>query len=232
MATFDQAVLNVKALTQQQIVAVAKSGHQKIWTADPRPLNFTRYVDANEGAPEESVKPGGVIVYDYNRLDIIAKDALDLLRRNSPVKSGEYVQGHTLYLNLQPVEDLRAWKPGDEISITNTVPYSRVIELGMRGGIRVKFSMPPHIYERVASALRREYRDIADIGFTFRAVLGQSQIDQQKTASSGRWRRGGVGQRQAADARHALGGHNKAEVRWPTIIIKPASILSPRSRLH
>ena len=223
----DVAVRNSLAATQRAIVEAAKAAHAKVMGDDPRPINYVRHVDGVE-APEEAVKPNGVIVYDYNRLDLIAKNALDLLRKASPVKSGDYVRSHTLYLNLTPVESLKDWKLGDEISITNTVPYARVIEVGKRGGTVIKFSMPPHIYERVARALRSSYREVADIQFTYRAVLGGGQVDQL-TRTAAPLKRGAKGR---FIPRGGVQAHNKKEVRWPTITINPAGSFMTRAGLR
>lgn len=225
---FDAAIKAAIGMTQKDVAAFAKAEHAKVMRADPKPLNYVRHVDGRE-APEEAVKPGGVIVYDYNRLDRIAEVALDLLRKASPVKSGDYVRGHTLYLNLTPVETLKSWKPGDEVSITNTVPYARVIEVGKRGGTVVKFSMPPHVYEKVARALMRQYREMADIQFSYRAVLGGGQVDQLTM-------RRGAPTRNKKSGRFAPGTgsqqHNKAEMRWPTITINPKGSFSSRAGLR
>lgn len=238
LKSWDAAIQATKDLVRFGIAELAIQEHLKIMGADPRPLQHTIHVDGVKGASEKSVKPNGVIVYDYNRLDIIAADALDLLRRNSPVKSGRYVQGHRLFINQKPVENLKGWKPGDEVSISNTVPYSRVIEVGRRGQKVVKFSMPPKIYFRVAQALRNEYRDTADIQFTFRAVLNGAQVDQltQGSAPIARHRKGSKSGATKVGGRFADRGgvqaHNQKEVRWPTITINPAGSLSARAGLR
>lgn len=233
-AQFDAAIAAVKALTQPQFVAEAKRLHGEVMGADPRPVNFVRHVDGVEGAPEEAVRVDGVIVYDYNRLDLVAKDALKLLRENSPVGTGRdphpglYRDSHVLFLNLAPVSDLSAWKDGDEISITNTVEYSRVIEAGKKDGSKFKVSGGGHVYEKVAQALRRQYAGVADIQFTYRAVLGGGQVDQlsQGATSLKRGAKGRFVQRGGSRA------HNKAEVRWPTITINPAGSFTARAGLR
>lgn len=236
---FDAVVAEVGRLTQQDIVAEAKRLHAEVMNADPRPVNFVRHVDGVE-APEEAVKSGGVIVYDYNRLDLVAKDALRLLKENSPVGAGRdphpglYRDSHRLFLNLTPVDDLSAWKDGDEISITSTVEYSRVIEAGRKSGGKFKVSGGGHVYEKVAQALRRQYADVADIQFTYRAVLASVQVDQltqgatpiaRDRANPVRKLRGRFVQRGGSRA------HNKAEVRWPTITINPAGSFMTRAGL-
>jgi hypothetical protein len=217
LKSWDAAIQEVRDLTRFGIAEAAIKAHLEVMGADPKPLNFTIHVDGVEGASEHAVKSDGIIVYDYNRLDLIARDALDLLRKNSPHKDGDYVRGHVLYLNLRPVETLKEWKPGDEVSITNTVAYSRVIETGRRGQHVIRFNAPPHVYERVAQALRRTYSGVADIQFTYRAVLGGSQVDQFSQAATGLQR----GKKGRFVSRGGVRTHNKAEVRWPTITINP-----------
>lgn len=235
-AQFDAVIAAVAAMSQQQVIAEAKRLHADVMNSDPKPINFVRHVDGVE-APEEALKPGGVIVYDYNRLDLIAKDALKLLRENSPVGSGrdphpgDYRDSHCLYLNTQKVTDLSNWHPGDEVSITSTLPYARVIEIGKpgaaasaraarekKGGGAIKVGY--HVYEKVAQALRREYAGTAFIEFTYRAVLSGGQVDQAaqgatplaRNRKSGRFvNRGGIR------------AHNASDVRWPTIVIHPNS---------
>lgn len=242
-------VADVSRSTQGQIAAEAKRLNAEIMNTDPRPINFVRHVDGVEGVDETAVKPGGIIVYDYNRLDLVAKDALRLLRENSPVggsKSpdphpGLYRDSHRLYLNLRPVDDLSAWKPGDEISITNLVPYARVIELNSKGGkSKFKVSGGGHVYEKTVRALQRAYREIADIQFTFRAVLGGGQVDQLGAVSpklgnaaavrdaSGRFAKGNRNMARAGGVQ----AHNRSEARWPTITINPAGSFYVRAGLH
>lgn len=176
MATFAEAIAVAKSQVPIDIAAFAKKENQKILTTDPRPLTFTRWVDGVQNAQEEAVKAGGVIVYEYNRYDLVAEWVLNTLRQRSPVKSGTYVLSHTLFLNGQEVPDLKTWKRGDEITITNLVPYARKIEIGTAHGKPIKLSVSPHIYERTAQEARRVYRDIAKIEFTYRGVDGGSFV--------------------------------------------------------
>lgn len=229
------AVRNVTASVQAAIVATAKAQHAQIMRTDPQPLNFVRHVDGVEGAPEEAVRADGVIVYDYNRLDVVAGLALAMLRDASPVGNagdphpGLYRDSHRLFVDGKPVPSLDDWQPGQEISISNTTEYSRVIELGQRGGHAIKFSMPAHVYEKVAQALRRSpsVKNAADIQFTYRAVIEGAQVDQL-TAGATPLAHGAKGR---FTPRGGVRAHNKAEVRWPTITINPAGSFNSRAGL-
>jgi hypothetical protein len=129
----------------------------------PTPLTVTRHVDGVKDAPEEAVKSGGVIVYDYGRMDLVAEFALETLRQLSPVDSGNYVRSHTLMLNGVVVDDLSGWKPGDEVSISNPEPYTRKIEIGRKG-----FRAHAHVYEKAERIVARRFGNIVRVNFLYR----------------------------------------------------------------
>lgn len=165
-AQVDAATARTLEEVRLRIIATAKTEHAKIMQDDPQPGGFVRHVDGVEGAAEETVKASGVIVYDYDRLDLVADVALDTLRQLSPIEKGDYVRSHVLFVNGQPVDTLKGnWKEGDEISITNLVPWARKIEIGREG-----YHAHPHVYERAAHLLANRYGNIAKIIFTFRPV--------------------------------------------------------------
>jgi hypothetical protein len=232
---FDAAVADVLALTRQQIIDEAKRLNAEVLNSDPRPMGFVRHVDGVI-AQEEALRLGGVIVYDYNRLDIIAKRAIEILRSISPVGKGRdphpglYRDSHRLFVDGHAVETLTDWHEGQEISITNTVDYSRVIEVGGRGGKKFRIDGGGRVYQRAQQILKRDpdIRNAAEIQFTYRAVFGSGQVDQltqgktaPKRGTKGRFVHQG-GQR----------AHNKAEVRWPTITINPAGSFMSRAGLN
>jgi hypothetical protein len=225
-AQYDAALAAVNAATVASIASFAKEAHAGVMRDDPHPLNFVRHVNGIEGAAEETIRPGGVIVYDYNRLDLIAKDALRLLRELSPVGTkndphpGLYRDSHELYLNSRPVDDLSHWEEGDEISITNTVPYARVIELGNRGSRKLKIDKGGRVYQRVQQILRRDpdTQRMAKIEFTYRAVLGGGQVNQFFASRRAPVRNSHSGRFESTGGASA---HNVSEARWPTIVINP-----------
>jgi len=155
----------VAALTRTQIIATAKAENAKIMADDPPPAGFVRHVDGVEGIPEENVKDGGVIVYDYDRLDLVVEFALDTLRQLSPVDKGDYVRSHTIFVDGKPVDDLRNWHEGQKIAIANTVPYARKIEVGGK-----KYRTHPHVYEHAAATVNRRFGNVANISFGYMQV--------------------------------------------------------------
>jgi hypothetical protein len=115
-AQFRVARLSTAEATHRAIVGLAKREHAKVLASDPKPGGFTRYVDGRKGAREEAVKPTGVIVYEYQRLDLVVQLAMETLFDKSPVLSGAYRNAHTLFLNGVPVRNLAQWKAGDEVA--------------------------------------------------------------------------------------------------------------------
>jgi hypothetical protein len=173
-AQFDAVIADVTALTQNDIVAEAKRLHGEVMNTPPKPVSFKRHVDGQE-APEEAVKPGGVIVYDYNRLDVIAYRAWDVLREMSPVGTGSdqhpglYRDSHKIMVNGQVVTNFRGLQSDQKIMIVNTTEYSQVIEVGMRGKVKLRIDKGAHVYERAARRLRSDpdIANAANIDFTF-----------------------------------------------------------------
>lgn len=165
--SFSVAMQKTLAETQKLIVKTAKTEHAKVYHGSPRPASFERFVDGRKGAVEETVKATGVILYTYSYLDLVAQFAMETLYRLSPVLSGTYRLSHTLFLNNLAVANLKGFKSGDEVTISNPVPYARKIEVG-----RMTMSVPGHVYERTARIVRSRYGNIANIGFTYRGFVG------------------------------------------------------------
>lgn len=176
---------------QKQLVATAKREHARIMQTEPKPSRFTRTVDGVRGAREEQVRPDGTIIYVYPRLDEVVQVALETLFDLSPVVSGEYRLNHRLFVNGVEARNLAGWDGQGEIIISNSMPYSRKIELG-KMTMRVPGS--DHVYEQAEFALRQRFGNQAKIYFTFRGLMGGAVL---------RGRQGG----------------NKSDLRYPALEI-------------
>lgn len=111
------------------------------------------------------------IVYRYVDMQALVDFALQTLKEKSPVGStadehpGLYRDSHLVFLNGHVTKDVRSWKPGDQINISNPVPYSRKIEAG-----RMKMSVPPHVYEDAATIVAGRFGNSAQVKFVFMPV--------------------------------------------------------------
>lgn len=211
--------------TRALLVETAKKKHAEVMARDPRPASFTRYVDGREGAPEESVRPAGVIVYRYPRLEQVAQFAMETLFDLSPVLSGDYRSAHLLFLNGEPVANLKGWRPGDEISISNPLPYARKIEVG---SMTMRVPGTDLVYQQARRKVMSRWGNVAKVDFTFRAIMGGDQVNQAAAASSGQpWWLGGAAARPASGANETRiakvfgrTAHNRSSNRYPCLIIR------------
>jgi hypothetical protein len=161
------------------LVALAKREHAKIMATDPRPARFTRVVDGVAGAREEAVKPTGHITYFYPRLDAVAQAAMEILFDLSPVLSGDYRNAHKFFLDGVAVRDLSGLALAKEqrITIINTLPYARKIEVGK---MVMKVPGSDHVYEQAAHMLQKRFGNQAKIRFEWQGAISGGSIGGKK----------------------------------------------------
>jgi hypothetical protein len=144
----------------------------------------------------------------------IAQFALDTLRGLSPVGSGSdphaglYRDSHMLFIDGHNVPDAKGWRPGQQVAISNPVPYSRIIELG-----NGKMRAPLHVYEQAAPLVSARYGNQVSVRFDYMPVrFGSVQAYAGSLAG------------QAAGTRR--GGSKKALRDW--LVRQPCLIISGR----
>jgi hypothetical protein len=118
------------------------------------------------------------IVYRAIYMTQIVSFALQTLREASPVGAGDdphiglYRASHLLFINGQSAADARAWKPGDEVEISNPVPYSRLIEIGI---LKMRVPGTDHVYQHAEQIVRARYGHQVNIRFAFMPVRFANQ---------------------------------------------------------
>lgn len=148
------------------------------------------------------------IIYRFVDMQALVDFAMATLKELSPIGSGNdkhpglYRDSHLIFLNGHVVKDVSAFKAGDQINISNPVPYSRKIELR-----QMKLSVPGHVYEKAAQIVADRYGNQASIEFTFMPVRFGSVQDYAHSLAG-----------QAAGARR--GGSKKALRDW--LVRQPA----------
>ncbi len=173
--TFTIATQRTLEATKKILVRVAKREHSKVMVTEPQPATFRRFVDGKPGATEEAVKPTGVILYQYPRLDAVAKYALQVLFKLSPVgppERGHYRDRHTVYVDGQAVASLKGFK-GSEIVILNPLPYARKIEVG---SMKMRVPGSSMVYQQAVRKVRATYGNIASVQFTYRSVGADASL--------------------------------------------------------
>lgn len=135
------------------------------------------------------------LIFRFQAMQDIVDFALHTLRELSPVSKGNdphpglYRDSHLVFLNGHVVQDVGAFKKGDQINISNPVPYARKLEIG-----NGKMQAPLHVYEDGTLIVNGRYGNQAVIRFTFMPVrfgdisaYAHSLVGQ----ASARQRRGG-----------------------------------------
>ncbi len=169
----------------QDGIAEAKATNARVLGRVPP---FTVTVDGREGAPLDSVNPdGGSIIVEFELVgDVLTWIAQTLLDR-SPVVSGAYRKGHTLFADGAEVDPFGVIPSASVYVFTNGVPYTRKIEIGKtEAGRDFVIQVQNKIYERTATDAKAKYGNIAKIRFTYQSLQGGAIGKWAGSASAGR----------------------------------------------
>lgn len=190
----------------ERVVEIAKWANAGVMALEPKPVGYIRIVDGVAGAVEEMVKPNGIIIYKYQRLDIIIEFALETLRKLSPRLSGAYVEAHTVYINRAPVQPPYVISSTDEVMISNPEPYARKIEVGH---MKMKVPGTDHVYSQAQQIVAREFGSLVSVQFNF--------VSLPAGALSGRFTKGAQPQSRKRLQKDTRSG---AKPEFPALIFK------------
>jgi hypothetical protein len=136
----------------------------------------TIHVDGAKNAPLDSVRPGGIIVCDFQLVnEVLAWIDIQLIL-HSPFKTGRYTKSHALFadgaaLSLESIAAVSGNFPiADEYVFINTVPYARKIERGS------STQAPEGVYQVVATLAQRRFGNLARITFSYRTAMGSGIV--------------------------------------------------------
>ena len=146
------AIARVKPPEVQKIhTAIARKGlaeHLAKRTDNPR---VTRIVDGRIGASEDSVKPYGVIRYEFDTMKAAAIFAMEQIQALVPVLTGRYQKQWFFMVNGAEVAPDAIPADVREITITNDEPYSRRLVVGRRAnGQPFSLKNPPPGFLEIA----------------------------------------------------------------------------------
>ncbi|MCS0501619.1 hypothetical protein [Ancylobacter mangrovi] len=121
------------------------------------------FVDGRQGAPLESVKPDGVIVFEFDLLGDLFEWVGEMLVKHSPVRTGRYSDSHLFFADGVQVDPGAALPSAEEYVFINVQPYARKIERGLSP------QAPEGVYEAVAAMARARFGNLAHIRFSYRS---------------------------------------------------------------
>lgn len=149
-------------------LAEAQAGNEA--TLGRRPGHET-FVDGRRGAPVESVRPDGTIVFAFDVVQDLLAWIGEQLVLYSPVRSGRYAASHVFFADGVQMEPGAATPAAEEYAFVNVLPYARKIERGLSP------QAPDGVYEGVALYARRRFGNVARIAFTYRQPLSGAVVD-------------------------------------------------------
>jgi hypothetical protein len=197
----------------EAFATIARDTRDEAAAANAEALGHTTpvhtFVDGREGAPEETVRPGGTVVYEFDLLTDLFAYVFDQLQQHSPVLTGSYRASHLFFADdesADPKNPPAGMKVGVFVSDT---PYARKIE-GDSNRAPESPKAPDGVYEVVAALASRRFGNIAKISFGWRSLNG---------GAIGQW-----AQTPSARARGAKRGSSEARqtdwlTRQPAIVI-------------
>ena len=142
---------------------VARQELERVLSAAPAP--YTTFVDGREGAALESVKPGGQILFKFNRQNDVLQWIFSEVVARSPIGPDipphlHYYQDHEIFVDGALIKTSRSstfigtdivLKPNSVVEFVNTRPYARRLENGWSR------QAPNGVYEIVALAAQRRF---------------------------------------------------------------------------
>ncbi|WP_291209009.1 hypothetical protein [Hyphomonas sp.] len=162
------------------------------------------FVDGRAGAPLESVKPNGVVVFEFELVADVLLWIHTALKKHSPRFKGDYQTSHQLFADDVEVADIENPPSAREYVFLNEQPYARKIERGQSK------QAPEGVYEGIAALAKQRFGNVTSIGFGFREFPGGALLKwaaMRKPSRTGYSRRA----RQAALRR---------DTRQPAIIVR------------
>jgi hypothetical protein len=165
--TFSLAAKN-KAFAEfaRRALAEAQDQNRQVFGAVPPHDTF---VDGRKGAPLESVKPDGVIVFQFELLTEAFEWIDDMLILHSPSKSGRYAKSHVFLADGREADPFRPPQGASEFVFINRQPYARKIERGQSP------QAPEGVYDVVAILAQQRFGNMARIRFSYRTLISGSK---------------------------------------------------------
>lgn len=172
----------IAAFVKQGIDEADQTNRRVLGRVPPRTVT----VDGRQGAALESVNPdGGNIIIEWELIGEVLIWIAKTLEERSPVISGAYKKGHTLYADGTPTDVNGMVPPAEVYTFINTVPYARKIEVGKtKSGRDFVIQVPNRIYERTARDAKSRFGKTAEITSSFDFPVGGYQLKQDQASRS------------------------------------------------
>jgi hypothetical protein len=165
------------AFAQQQL-DVAEQADTKVLGEVP---DHETFVDGSATDDLSSVRPDGVIVFDFDVLTLVVRWIEDQLITHSPVRTGRYKRSHRIFVDGAETDGVGKIA-GDvkEVVFAPLVPYARRIEEGWSK------QTPDGVYQVIAAMARHRFNGAIDISFGFREIAGLEESAPERQSRPNR----------------------------------------------
>lgn len=166
------------------------------------------FVDGRQGAPVETVRPDGVVIYEFSLIETALAVIAEMLIMASPVLTGQFMSSIALFADGDEVTPGQRPPPtAAEYAFAPSVPYARKIERGLSN------QAPDGVFQVTAALASRRFGNIARIRFGYRSLDAGAVGGWAATASA------------RALAKRVRGGNPAGHTEWLTR--QPAVIITP-----
>lgn len=132
------------------------------------PPSYEQVVNRVRGAALETVRPDGVIVFEWSFLREIASEAVRLLTERGPELSGAWKRSITVFVDDSAAALSAITAKTKLVEISPVIVYARRLERGLdRQGGPFIVQAPIHLVHDTANHLRALYRNVANIKATY-----------------------------------------------------------------
>lgn len=171
----------IASFARQEIAEGDAINRRALGTVPPKTVT----VDGREGAPLESVNPDrGIIIAEWQLVGDVLQFIHATLRARSPIISGEYLRGHTLYADGTETDAVNPPLTREYIFL-NPLPYTRKIEIGKtKAGRDFVIQVENRIYERTADDAKKRFGNVANVRFGYQSLANVGATPIGKWAGS------------------------------------------------
>lgn len=145
----------------------ARKGVAELIASGQASSKYKRFVDGQEGAAEDVVRPNGVIAYQFGYLGEVVTFAVEFLRARSPVKNRKYQDSFVVAVNGRPIPATmivaESIPPDAELYIYNDQPYARKVDVQLIGTRKLTYSVPPGLFDDAARAVKGRFGNLVTV---------------------------------------------------------------------
>ncbi|MBP7339085.1 hypothetical protein [Niveispirillum sp.] len=167
-----------------RLAAFARASLREVIESGEGSPAYQRFVDGRQGVDEESVAPGGVILYRFAHWAAIVQFAISFLRQRSQKAGGDYAEGFYAAFftgaeqargRFVPIAEVNPVMVGPgvvRVIFGNWLPWSRKLDVQIAGKKPIRFRVAPGLFDDCAKEINRRFGALVDARRQYSVDLG------------------------------------------------------------